>query len=382
MEKHNNINIYFRTPRQWIKNLAMKLGCSFSQEKTKQMFEKKSFKEKILDLSKSIPWLPPLEWLVPYHLLSPIPDNIQLIIESGSKLIFTKKNYVVYVESGIGLFSYNTKKINKINLFFFKRLIRKKNFKGFIFYSEASQESTKQIFTQAKIENLFESINLGVIYPYSSTEKKIIPNDALNLSILPLKLLFCSSSFNLKGGREVILAFESLKHLDIELYLVTDEDILRNISTKNIKLIPFKLSTSEYLELIKKIDIIIHPTYFDTHALSLLEGIKLKKPSIATNTFAIPEYIIDGVTGILIENRYHPYDKFKKPNFSGKALNYAKKIENMDTNLQLAEDIKKAIETLYFNIDRFNENCFKIRKNVLNDEYIIKQWESIFKKIQ
>lgn len=383
MEKHNNIHIYFRTPRQWIKNLAIKLGCSFSQEKTKQMFEKKSFKENILDLSKSIPWLPPLEWLIPYHLLTPIPDNTQLIIESGSKLIFTKKNYVVYVESGIGLFSYNTKKINKTNLFFFKRLIKKKNFKGFIFYSEASQESTKQIFIQANIENLFSSMNLGVIYPYSSTEKKIIPNDTLNLSTSPIKLLFCSSSFNLKGGREVMLAFESLKHLNIELYLVTDEETLRNISTKklkNVNLIPFNLSTSEYLELIKKIDIIIHPTYFDTHALSLLEGIKLKKPSIATNTFAIPEYIIDGVTGILIENRYHPYDKLKKPNFSGKALTYAKKIENMDTNLQLVEDIKKAIETLYSNIDSFNENCFKIRKNELNDEYIITQWESIFKK--
>ncbi len=385
MKKYNNIDIFFRTPRQWIKNLAIKLGCNHSQEKTKQMFEKKTIKEKILDFSKSIPWFPPLEWLIPYNFLTPIPDNIQLIIEPGSKLILTKKNYIVYVECGIGLFSYNTKKINLINLFFFKKKIKKKNFKGFIFYSEASKESTKQIFTQAKIESLFESVNLGVIYPYSSTEEIITTNNTLTSPIPPIKLLFCSSSFKLKGGREVIQAFESLKHLDLELYLVTNEETINILSTeelKKIKLISFKLSTDEYLDLIKKIDIIIHPTYFDTHALSLLEGIKLKKPSIATNTFAIPEYIIDGVTGILIENRYNPYSNSKSPNFSGKALGYAEKIEQMDSNPYLIEDIKKAIETIYANIDSFNKNCQKIRKKELNDDYIIAQWESILKRIQ
>ncbi|WP_109391506.1 glycosyltransferase [Proteus cibi] len=385
MKKQNNVDIYFRTPRQWIKNLAIKLGCNYSKEKTKQMFEKKGLKEKILDFSKSIPWLPPLEWLIPYHLLTSIPNNTQLIVETGSKLILTKKNHIVYVECGIGLFSYNTKKINKINLFFFKNLIKKKNFKGFVFYSEASKESTKQIFIQAKIEKSFEDINLGVIYPYSSTENIIISNNTFISTSPPIKLLFCSSSFKLKGGREVIQAFEDLKHLDLELYLVTNEEIINNLSTKNfknIKLIPFGLSTNEYLELINSIDIIIHPTYFDTHALSLLEAIKLKKPSIATNTFAISEYIIDGITGILIENRYHPYSDSKNPNFSGKALDYAKKIERMDINSHLIEDIKKAIEILYSNIDSFNENCLNERKPELNDEYILEQWEAIFKKTQ
>ncbi|WP_207105089.1 hypothetical protein, partial [Photobacterium damselae] len=81
-----------RTPRRWMSLLANNLGLRYSS-KNINMFEKpKTFKfSMIFKLKKFLKasFLPPVEWFLPYDLIFKISNDINLIIESGSKLINT-----------------------------------------------------------------------------------------------------------------------------------------------------------------------------------------------------------------------------------------------------------------------------------------------------
>lgn len=60
----------------------------------------------------------------------------------------------------------------------------------------------------------------------------------------------------------------------------------------------------EHLELMKFLrvaDVFVLPSFVEGLPISLLEAMSLKIPSISTNVYGIPEAIIDGQTGILIE---------------------------------------------------------------------------------
>lgn len=67
-----------------------------------------------------------------------------------------------YVENGLGLFGFNTIKLNYINFLLFKNKIKKENFKGFVFYSKAARESTKRIFLEMGCIHLFLLKILGL----------------------------------------------------------------------------------------------------------------------------------------------------------------------------------------------------------------------------
>lgn len=377
------MKIFMRSPREWILYLANSLSCETVYE-NKQMFQSaKGFKKKIsssiLSFLKKSPF-PPLEWIINYNNLYKINNDIDLIIEPASKLIKTDKNYIVYIENGIGLFSFNTRKINYFNILFFKRMIKKKNLKGFVFYSHTALNSTKVLFNKIGCPELFETLNLGVIYP--------LTHDIFSQKTHPRnnkKILFCSSSFNLKGGRELLKAFFLSKHFnDCELILITTKnEILTQIEKDyvNITVFDFNLKNHEYVNLIESIDLIIHPTFFDTHALALLEAIKASIPAIATKTFALPEYIEPNRTGLLIDNPYEPYTSDGAPNFTGAALIYAQEIEKRSENDIFIKELTSAIDFILDNYSFFKSNCLNSDRNnkFFSEKNIISQWAEILK---
>jgi len=58
-------------------------------------------------------------------------------------------------------------------------------------------------------------------------------------------------------------------------------------------------------DFLSEIDIYLFPTRMDTTPLSLKEAELMKNPVVATNVAGIPETIIDGVTGFLVEAGNH-----------------------------------------------------------------------------
>ena len=58
-------------------------------------------------------------------------------------------------------------------------------------------------------------------------------------------------------------------------------------------------------EFLSEIDVYLFPTSMDTTPLSLREAELMKNPVVATNVAGIPETIIDGVTGFLVEAGNH-----------------------------------------------------------------------------
>ncbi|HHY0523992.1 TPA: glycosyltransferase [Vibrio parahaemolyticus] len=361
-------------------DLAFELDISFKKENRK-MFDvedslSKKAKRAIFEACKKTS-LPPLEWYVPYRYISGNSGDYELVIETGSKLINTQSSYITYVENGLGLFGFNNKKVNRFNAFLFKKKIRNRNFKGFVFYSHTARISTYNTMSKLGIpKELIEEKDLGVIYPFTSelfNQNKIEHKEKKETNIL-----FCSSTFSLKGGREALSAFKEFSKINkASLTIVTDEKIV--INEPNIKLMPFNLSSEDVARLINSNDVIIHPTYFDSHSLFLIEALKLNKFIIATKTFAISEIVRMSSKSILLDNPHKPYSKEFTANFLGTASEYIKDISNCEEDIKLRRDILKAL--LSINVKDFSCSNEMEPIQSLSSDYILQLWKSILARV-
>ncbi|VEB76584.1 Uncharacterised protein [Providencia rustigianii] len=169
------------------------------------------------------------------------------------------------------------KKNNFLNKKIASILIKRKNFLGFVFYSEAAKKSAYALFG-----DILKEKDLGIIYPYCKIP--ILENKISNSNYT---LGFCSSLFSLKGGRELVDAIIELNLLgiSINLNLLTRQDdipsdyLLKIKTNPFISITEFNLDNLTYFKHINRWDALIHPTYFDSSALTVIEFLNLKKTS-------------------------------------------------------------------------------------------------------
>ncbi|WP_430247864.1 hypothetical protein ACIH2S_19045 [Providencia sp. PAZ2] len=371
-------SIFIRSSRRWMKNLADDMKWDRTHEKSKQMHEisGKTYKEKIFNFIKST-FLPPIEWFLPYELLLSQKISADIIIEPGSRLIFTKKKYICYCENGLGILSYNMKKNNFFNKKIASFLIKKNNFLGFVFYSEAAKKSAYALFG-----DMIKEKDLGIIYPYCKIPT--LENKIFNKNIT---LGFCSSLFNLKGGRELVDAIIELNLLgtSINLNLLTRQDdipeeyLLKIENNPFISITEFNLDNLNYFKHINKWDALIHPTYFDSSALTVIEFLNLNKPVISTNIFAISEYVD---SKYLMENKKNIFDSSFLPK---KNVFLDSEIIRLSSNKEkycsfLKEEIKSKIQILLSD-SNFHSNIFHPKVKI-TPNMIIKQWTELLDKYQ
>jgi glycosyltransferase involved in cell wall biosynthesis len=114
----------------------------------------------------------------------------------------------------------------------------------------------------------------------------------------PVKILFVGGDLKRKGGLVLLEAFRALRHLGLELHLVTKDHlppepgifIYSNLEANSQ---PLK-------DLYHACDIFALPTFGDTFAMVLSEAAASGMAIISTNVAAIPEFVRNGETGLTV----------------------------------------------------------------------------------
>jgi glycosyltransferase involved in cell wall biosynthesis len=115
----------------------------------------------------------------------------------------------------------------------------------------------------------------------------------------PVKILFVGGSLERKGGHLLLEAFRSLRHLDVELHLVTKSAMAQEPGLFVYS--SMAPNSKELKALYYDCDIFALPTYGDCLPMVLSEAGAAGMAIITTNIAGIPEIIQDGITGLTIE---------------------------------------------------------------------------------
>jgi glycosyltransferase involved in cell wall biosynthesis len=114
----------------------------------------------------------------------------------------------------------------------------------------------------------------------------------------PVKILFVGGDLKRKGGLVLLEAFRALRHLGLELHLVTQDRLLPEPGVfvyNNLE-----ANSKPLKDLYHTCDIFALPTFGDTFAMVLSEAGASGMAIISTNMAAIPEFIRDGETGLTV----------------------------------------------------------------------------------
>jgi glycosyltransferase involved in cell wall biosynthesis len=114
----------------------------------------------------------------------------------------------------------------------------------------------------------------------------------------PVKILFVGGDLERKGGLVLLEAFRALRHLGLELHLVTKD---RPAPEPGVFVYNGLQANSQPLkDLYHTCDIFALPTFGDTFAMVLSEAGASGMAIISTNMAAIPEFVRNGETGLTV----------------------------------------------------------------------------------
>ncbi|MFC1795954.1 glycosyltransferase family 4 protein [Pseudomonadota bacterium] len=124
----------------------------------------------------------------------------------------------------------------------------------------------------------------------------------------PLIILSVAMNFEQKGGDIIFKAFEQLRsrHPDLRWHIVGGPPSGNWKAIDGIVYEGFlnpdnREDLERYRTLLSQVFVLAHPTREDTNPLVLTEAAYFGCPSISVNRFAIPELVIDGRTGVLLD---------------------------------------------------------------------------------
>jgi len=136
------------------------------------------------------------------------------------------------------------------------------------------------------------------------------------------RFLFIGTQFEIKGGGTLLRAFKSVRNaypnatLDIITHLPPSfRDAARD--QPGVAVHEATLGRDEIASrFIAQSDVLVHPTHMDSFGMVILESIAAGLPVIASDLYAIPELVEDGLNGFLVHppvgawNRTEPVDRF------------------------------------------------------------------------
>jgi glycosyltransferase involved in cell wall biosynthesis len=233
--------------------------------------------------------------------------DINLIYSPG-KIILNKFPWVIEIDNVAVLTYYN---LGLLKLFrpIIMRYLKSSYCKSIICISNAAKISVVNYFKDPII-----SKKCVVVYPYVNIPKfkhKTHKN---------VRLLYISTDFYLKGGKEILHVFEKLSHeypdLELDVISNTPTDVVKNYSLlKNIHFIPATLEKKEiYEKYYSNADIFLQISYLDSFGLVNLEAVSAGLPIISTDMFAIPEMVYNKKNGFIIHSPVSIFNTDCTPN--------------------------------------------------------------------
>lgn len=310
---------------------------------------------------------------------------------SYNRFLDSDKPYFVYVENPTALFHYS---LERNKTFLGKKKITKQlnnpNLKGIVFMSKACANTFETVCGKINSKCLSE-----VIYPLVPSNKNISFDIIYERTQRPgLRLLYIAQGirFTSKGALEIIEAIKILRNsgYDIQIRMITsvcdvNADLLKSIiSLEGVSVEDFKYSYSELEKIYAEADILLQPTSDDSCSLTIFEALQAGLPILATQLYAIPELVKDGLNGFLTEPHYWYFTPDNKPNpFIWNNMNntiYSNKISEkivsfLVAKLKLLYEDKKLLEKLSI-------NSYKIAHSFPFDEKSISaQWDDFLLRI-
>ena len=226
------------------------------------------------------------------------PENVDLTY-ACQHVVFRREPWVVDLEHAGALVAYGKIKVFKKMV---ERALRSDYCKRIIPWTEMGRRSLLSSFDYRGFEEKIEVVNLAV---RPKRFRKRFDDDKIKLLFVgtanPVNI---GDSFAIKGGNEVLKAFESLRKDYRNLELVVRSYVPANIKEKyasfeNIRIInsviPWKVLDYEF----RTADIFIFPGH-STPGMAILDAMSYELPVVATEVWANRELVDEGKTGFLV----------------------------------------------------------------------------------
>ncbi len=306
------------------------------------------------------------------------PGDYDLIHTSRGIIPLNRKPWVMDVEHFYSFMGLHSKAVeNKLIKKFIEWKLGSKYCKAILCHCNATLQGFLKHFDCRKFKD-----KLQVVYP-SAHITKIKKEKHKNVRILCVLSLF-----EQKGGIQVLEAFSRLekKYDNVELWMRADvpEEIKTKYNSKNIKYTSYSNNIVPREDLIKnvysKCDVFLYPSLCDSFGFSLMDAMVSGLPIIGTNLFAIPEIVLDGKTGLIINIpgydlhkayiQEYPFsllvggenEKFIK----GMELALEKLISNESLRNKLAVESFNRVNSGEFSIDHRNKKLLSVYREALN----------------
>lgn len=230
------------------------------------------------------------------------------LVHSGQSLLDTPLPYVVDFEHAGAFSGFNQFAFQKEG---FKKALRKKllekNLKKLIAWSNAAKMSLLNPLQDKAIEEKTEIVYAPITPPPKFERTK---HSGINF-------LFVGKLFFEKGGYDVLLAFDKISSkYDAKLTIISpvpEEIQLKFSGNSKIRFLS-NVSFGTLRQLYLETDVLVFPSHYDTFGYVIAEAFSYGIPVISVDSFATPELIEDGKTGLLVKSFFSSYN----PDFSYK----------------------------------------------------------------
>jgi glycosyltransferase involved in cell wall biosynthesis len=112
------------------------------------------------------------------------------------------------------------------------------------------------------------------------------------------RVLFVGGRFEAKGGFDLIRALGPRLGTEVDLDVVTTEDVPE---MDGVRVHRLRTGQPELVELFQQADVFCLPTYGDSNPWVLLEAMASGTPAISTSVGAIPELLGHGTAGVIVQ---------------------------------------------------------------------------------
>jgi len=239
-------------------------------------------------------------------------DGVDLI-EAVLSPIITDRPWIYSCESLAAAAAFNLLHVpipRSVRVAYIRHLLMRENCKKVVLWSHAGYRTFSSYGRLHENDPVRQKVT--VIWP----AVRRVPDQQVHQSRSGVRMLFTGDFFR-KGGVNVVDAFERARrrYPTLTLDVCCDERFdfntpdaeLRSTYLAKLKSTPGitargRVTRQELFEhLLPATDVYLLPTYAETFGMSILEAMAFGIPVIATNCFAIPEIIVDGESGLLID---------------------------------------------------------------------------------